>query len=436
MHIPIDTPKQTNRNGITLVEVIFAIGVALIGLVGLVSVLPIAGRRAQSAVNLNEGAALANNVFDELRARGALERAAWRVRADFDSSTTRARTRNMTLGMGATIDPGLAPADAIDNSLAFCIDPLFFSTSHSSLPEPRGSYVDYQAIGGNGYRRMLFPFYRAEHSPLVDPSLGTSDDTTWFAVNTTDGTRSGAGDFGSRMVRIGLAGPVVGAQTARESEAVVDDRNGVAINRTRDRSLHPTIQGQRVFNGGAIYGKQLSDGGLSWIATCNQLPGTQFMSVSVVIMHQRDRGFFTRQSDSGVAPNERANATDERLAWVSAPSGFNGGAGGSVTLSGAANTSDQLQTNDWIMLSRVTPNGSIHRWYRVVSVGKDSDRTTISDPLDSSMERNVWQHRVFLDGPDWSFAAIPPASVSFEDLTVATLVSGVVAVSEHVILIQ
>ena len=149
MHIPIDTPKQTNRNGITLVEVIFAIGVALIGLVGLVSVLPIAGRRAQSAINLNEGAALANNVFDELRARGALERAAWRVRADFDSSTTRARTRNMTLGMGATIDPGLAPADAIDNSLAFCIDPLFFSTSHSSQPQciDGGIEIASQGIG-------------------------------------------------------------------------------------------------------------------------------------------------------------------------------------------------------------------------------------------------------------------------------------------------
>ena len=62
-----------NRIGVTLVEVIFAIGVVLIGVVGLASVLPIAARRAQDAIDLNEASALASAVFDELKAKGALQ---------------------------------------------------------------------------------------------------------------------------------------------------------------------------------------------------------------------------------------------------------------------------------------------------------------------------------------------------------------------------
>ncbi len=45
-----------SRRAVTLVEVIFSIGVVLIGLVGVASILPLAGNRAQESMNMSAGA--------------------------------------------------------------------------------------------------------------------------------------------------------------------------------------------------------------------------------------------------------------------------------------------------------------------------------------------------------------------------------------------
>ena len=56
------------RSAVTLIEVIFSIGVILIGLLGLLSILPLAGQRAQDSVGLSVAPVLASNVQAELNA--------------------------------------------------------------------------------------------------------------------------------------------------------------------------------------------------------------------------------------------------------------------------------------------------------------------------------------------------------------------------------
>ena len=455
--------QHSRRSAVTLVEVIFAIGVALIGLVGLISVLPVAGRRTQDAVNLNDGAALAHAVFDELKARGLLRQSAWVAPYDFSFASVANGTNNV-----------IALTDS------WCIDPLFVASPASRFNEANDS-VDGYARGynrdsGNGYRRLLFPYYRAEQNPLVDPSISTDNtsgggpnNTRWWTPhvigtvinNSTnqgdpgDASNPGApvnfGDFHTRMLRVGLGRQfTTGIQTKIESETRVDDLNGLATNLTKDRTLNATLQGQQVVPGGFAFGKKLTDGDLTWLATCNRIPGTDFMNVSIVILRNRDRGFPTYRvlepDASGgsqvvaVADEPNKNAIDERLGYVSFASGFTGGAGGTVHIDAPVNTPSKISTSDWVMLSRrVVTSGvvnHIHRWYRIVSVGKEPQKLTVTDPV-HNVNREIWRHRLFLDGSDWSFG-FPggDADTSVVDNTYATIMTDIVAVSEHVVLME
>ncbi|NND96420.1 MAG: hypothetical protein HKN47_03715 [Pirellulaceae bacterium] len=441
--------QKHNRSAVTLIEVMFAMSVALIGLVGLISVLPIAGRRTQDAINLNDGAALAHSVFDELKARDLLKPSAWTVRFDNIAAP----------GSFHDIDPNGTVTNVLDFTDAWCIDPLFVSAPESQIDEASGGYFRlYDPATGNGYRRTLFPYYRAEQNPLVDPSLsegntpmGGPADTRWWtptAFGTNNTSSASDGDFGARMIRVGLArrGVPLTMQAGRESESTVDDRDGVATTETKDRTLNVTLQGQKAVFGGSDFGKQLTDGSLSWIATVNRLPGTNFANVSVVILRNRDRGFVTYPAVDGggatpVADEPGKNALDERLAYVTYATGFSGGAGGTIHLVGAANTPSNISTNDWIMLSRRTVAGNdFHRWYRIVSVTLEAQEGTFTDPVHGGT-RAVWQHKLFLDGPDWSFGFPTPGNVDTTaaaviDNTYATILTDVVAVSEHVILIE
>ncbi len=428
--------RNRKRHGVTLVEVIFAIGVVLIGLVGLASVMPIAARRAQDAIDLNEASALASAVFDELKAKGALQPSAWAVRNDVGAAA-----------------PGSVRfvMDAYPNATAWCIDPMYVSADVSRLADPNGFYTQFQAGGGNGYRRLLFPHYRADQNPLIDPSQPFSD--PW-------GTPAG---IRPRMLRVGIVRQQQdGLLRPREAEALVESLDGLATAKSKDRSLSVVAQTGRAVAGGSALGKRLTDGSLTWIATCNSTPGSRFMNVSIVIIRNRDRGFFTyrvsdtNDNDIGPATDSDQNSLAERLAYVSSATGFSGGAGGSVQLIGPAEDdtvsptiggiSPRIVTNDWIMLSRrLPPGGDVHRWFRVASVDEEPEFLDWTDPV-SGDTRRVWRRTLFLDGPDWSFGFPMPPGVGADaagnvagDIrfhTYATIVDDVVAVSEHMIRLQ
>lgn len=425
--------------GVTLVEVIFAIGVVLIGLVGLVSVMPIAARRAQDAIDLNEASALASAVFDELKAKGALRKSAWVVRNDIGSPS-----------------PGTlqsAHAALFQDVTAWCIDPMFVSADVSRLDDASGGYYSSYDPGdpasGNGYRRMLFPYFRREHDPLADPSV--RPDEFWFP------TGPPLGAIGPRMLRVGIMRQQGGLLLAREAEALVESLDEVATSKSEDRTLSVVSQTDRASATGSPLGKRLTDGSLTWIATCNQLPDSNYMSVSIVVIRNRDRSFFTYpatlSNNNTPASTAEGNATAERLAYVSEAYGFTGGAGGTVKIWGAAEddqaaaptggVSPQIVGNDWVMLSRqifapgsvagATPVGTIHRWFRVVSVDQEPTFRTQADPVHGD-PHEIWERTLYLAGPDWSFGFGTPHGV--RDDTYATIVDDVVAVSEHMIRVQ
>ncbi len=426
--------KNTTRLGVTLVEVIFAIGVILIGLLGLLSILPLAGHRSQDAISMNVGAALGDSVANDVMARGWITESNL-VNLDAPTPTTVERT------LGGSAESLIPP---------FCIDPML-----AASPPP--------ALANTSYNSNSFPFYNPAHDPLLDPSIATSINSPGFAGQ-------------PRMVRVRLSDLALTgstttvlepAQRLEAARTIVESVDDLPEYQPTDRSLPATIGGYRATGDatGLSYGKTLASGEFSWIITVDPFPGNESALMSVVIMRNRERisAFQTASID---APRE--NALSERVALVTNPVGFNGGAGGSVTLLSAGNTLSDLRSGDWIMLSRSTDptnaftraQSAVHRWYRVAAVTGEQelltpqanspgppktfvnllDGTSILLPdSDAAVDRTttqVWQKTVVLDGSDWQFSSVIPTGASTNSLTYATLMEDVVSVTERTISIS
>jgi hypothetical protein len=179
-----------------------------------------------------------------------------------------------------------------------------------------------------------------------------------------------------------------------------------------------------------------------------------YANLSIVIIRQRVVDVdYPVTAPSGTPYGPQDNGVSERVAYVTAASGFSGGAGGTDHLTASNVTSLELAPNDWIMLSAQLSGRAEHRWYRVVATDAEPeilipDSDTFLEPGLSNLPApsgvyrtgEVWRRRITLDGPDWSFnfqnAAGTPIATSdatFGDNTYATIVQGVVSVTERII---
>lgn len=382
------------RDGVTLIEVIFAIGVILIGLVGLMAVLPLAGSRARSSVALNTGTAVADAAFNRLVADEML------------------RPGRLFAADGGVINFAMGTVGSYSESL--CIDPVQAAINPSAAD--------------NGYNPDFFPHYHLNHNPLLDPSLPNDGSRTWPAVQ-------------PRLRRAGIQHTSGIAFNIEEALKLTDSADDLPTERPKDRTLNAFVKGTTATTTGVLgYGKRLQTGEYSWIATLNPQstrPSERFATLSVVVFRNRDRGFVFPTT---VAANPEANANSERLALVTEMRGFQGGAGGLVTLASAANTAANITENHWIMLSRFVPVPAglpaqqVHRWYRVAGTDGDPEYGVV-DPSDLGIAgapsgTKVWRRRLLLDGSDWSF---DPTNTY---PTFATIAQGVVSVTERMVRIR
>lgn len=373
------------RFGVSLVEVIFAMGVVLIGLLGVMSILPLAGNRAKDAVGLTVGSAMSDNVLREMMSQRWL-------------STNR---------LVAFTDAGVPTQP----TPPFCIDPLY-----PSLATVPGSVGNSPIIS---YDLRYFPYYLPKHDPSLDPSIqGSLDVTTPI----------------SRMRRVGVMQSSSGGILSRDQAyRIADSPDDLLLQRPKDKTLGPFRLGQSVSS--IPYGSRINSGEYSWIATVVPNPSPGYVTVSVIVMRNRERGY---SIPSMPASNPEQNATTERLASISSWSGFKGGAGGVVELLSSDKTVTRLRSGDWLMLTH--HNSQTHRWYRVASVEGDPQFAQVNQALvgvtSSRQPRPVWIRKVYLDGPDIAMGPVgtlPSGAFYSASAAFATLVEGVVSVTERVV---
>lgn len=409
------SPSVIHRTGITLIEVTFAIGVIMIGMVGLTAILPLAGSRAQDALNFDTAAAMSDGVLREVSSRRLLQQPASAALQPI-TSLDGIGLKNVTTGV----------------ILPFCFDPIFSADPPTSAT--------------HSYAQNYFPYYNVNHNPLLDPARSTSAPATGATAMPVQ----------PRMKRVGLNfrnpgyfSNFTGNVPAQLEVArtLAESPNDLDVLRPKDRSVPGFLSG--VFASGTTFaqGKRLPTGTYSWMITLDPDARSRYGSLSVVIYQSRERmSEFPAVNSSGDPTEAQDNAVSERLTLVTEEIGFRGGAGGSVTLVSSGATVSELTSNDWIMLSRhMDPSDTsgqydVHAWYRVV--GTDREATEIVAPADTTLGGftvplsslsgggAVWARNVLLDGPDWDFVSNAGIGNWY---TYATIVKDVVAVNEKTI---
>ena len=405
---PLSATRPSLTKGVTLVEVIFAIGVVLIGLLGLLSILPLAGQRGRDAISLSVGAEYGDRVMTELTSRDWLSNA---------SAAASGAT-----GTGARLVPFANPAaidfEDLSELPAICIDPLYVAQQDNTTV-PFAAYVD-----------RNFPYYGVNYDSLTNPSA-VGAQSTWPTTISVP-----------RMLRVGVSS-APSLATLDVARALVERSDDLVVSQPEDGSLPPSLSSLEA--AGSLYGKSFPSGEYTWLVTIDPSDeanrNSRFASVSVVVIRQRD---YRRDFPDATVTDPEQNGVAERTAYVTQAAGFRGGAGGSVTIASSAQVVADVSVGDWVMLSARAGDEPVHRWYRVLS-SSGGDRTVdvtaanlgcLLPPSYTPPPNQAWVGSLTLDGPDWDFGlANDNASDdnTFRNNTFMTIIPGVVSVTERLI---
>ncbi len=152
---------RRKRRGITVIEVLFSMGIALFGLMGIASLMLLAGRQAGDSNRSSEAQAIAHKWYSEFVSRG-LNKASEFYWCDDSVTTPVLRPFSKTLG-AVTSYPLKGSTTLLRRELgreSFCLDPYFFASRDiGNLPDDT-----------DWLRPSVFPYYADRYNPLLDPA--------------------------------------------------------------------------------------------------------------------------------------------------------------------------------------------------------------------------------------------------------------------------
>lgn len=392
------------RRGVTVLEVLFATGIAIFGLLGIYSLLPLAARQANEANEATEGQAYGQRYFSEFMTRGFNQTSNWRFFNDLPTESVRWQAFNQGANVNRT---GTSVVVSAANRHAICIDPGFFADQLTFADIGAYTFGPDQA-----YRMSFFPYYQDNYDPSSPggPGLPTF-------ISTPPNRRA-------RMLRVSLFDATSGRSVipAKVAEQLFRSLDDLSMERPEDATLPPF----RRFDGTGSRAYTKTE--FSWLATLvpNEVSSggaADYYTLSIVVMHRRDRSWFP--ATAPVSADDRNSAPQgERLLGViidgSIPSFTQGGR---ITVTAGQPVEEEIEVGDWLMLSKRLGTddsaGMVARWYRVI--GAERDPVIVPD----SSGATRWQRDLVLEGPDWIFDGANP--------TQATFLSNVVTVFERVI---
>jgi Tfp pilus assembly protein PilV len=397
------------RSGLSILEVLFAIGIVLVGLVGIASIIPLAARQATDSYLITNAGLLAENGYRQLLARRAYQPRPdqpWLVNSGADPRGVAGWLASPNV---ATLEGQAQASSPGSIGFGFCLDPLYVAANRDRVSEmPSGAYAP-----------IRFPAYGDNYNPLSPPSSPSND---WLPQ--------------PRMLRTSYPNPNAALlpmtyQQAQLGFGFADDfsnptdSNDSTLNRIRGFFANT----QAV----PIPTKAAARQELSWFATIspyesNSPQMSSYHTLSIVVVNRRS-----------MTPDFR----NERICWAvpAEPIGagelpYTGGAGFSIDLWASAETESSMKVGSWIMLSRwvkydqVPTPKPVFKWFQLVGIDAEAELFPAGvvdnpNPPPGSLPGPTWRRRVRLMGPDWLFSNSAP--------TTATLLSDAVTVHERVI---
>jgi hypothetical protein len=369
------------RRGVTLLEVLFAIGVAALGLLGAIAVFPVALSQARKGRTADMSAVGGESAIATFTVQGMHERSRWIA---WDAANSQP----------VFVPQTFQRSDSPFFGYSFCIDPMLFAHNAADDPANAGVWA---------------------HFPAVPQAA---------APNT-------------RMIRLTLhnGGPSMLA-TQMMSELMADKAFRIEDELMYERPSDETLPAAQLFTGmkdatgNPVPGRRQEEGRLTWFATLvpklnrdQPVDANGIASLSdeyvLSIVVCRDRA-----SGESLHVNDPANPEHPWNEWTAKilPNDFHSGGvgGGEVTITTNDTAVDAtfnreeyttLKSGQWVMLGRTIPGDvaavQYHQWYRV------------ADAAETVANGNRWSQDVSLIGPDWPADVMLPVGANEEcDVTI------------------
>ncbi|TWU60103.1 hypothetical protein Poly51_03770 [Rubripirellula tenax] len=433
--------KRFSRTGLSIMEVLFAIGVLLIGILGLASVIPVGANQSSDAVKFDKSSVAVQNLIDETVARVEAG-----TRSGFlspNTATTADRQSYFNVNVTRTM---------LRNG--FCVDPYFLTAADNRF--------DFTATqpGGTPHDRSLFPCFTPLFNPLTSPNgPGTTNaNQRWFNTNAT-GILGGP-----RMPRVAIGHSGFSYRPTGSAVTInVPTSPKYLIERDRaSQSSDPSlvIAEDDTLDAGRFYAKD-SAGNLIKDLDSGRFSAMSFVKsdafdatnvrITTVVFDRRELLTNPGAHDyTEPAPNtpldgeasfdmrqftfdyrDRPYYLGEQLLYVSgvdSGNSFAEGLGGTVevvTHRAIVPTGDieqdppgfkrgQLlmlirnqylpyQTTALASLTPTPPQQLNFAWFEIVEVRKEPEAVNIPDPVHTTVNRDVWRTQLELKGPPWIF---------------------------------
>jgi hypothetical protein len=357
------------RQGISLLEVLFAMFVLAVGLLGLAAMVPVGKHQVTEATHADRSTAIGVAAHNEIKVRDWLDPGTWAQR-NFVANTW---------------DPFTPSAD----NPTFIIDPLSVAANMAS-GSPDAQY--------NAFPYGTATFVGGTPQPLYKiPRI-----SVFIPTNTVPGVA-----MADRLFRS------------------LDDR---MFELPADATLRPRV----MMNGGVPLPTQSqSEGNYSWLVMVSPpgFPGGP-STVSVVVFYKRDLVVDT--SNPTAPPSERFVYLDLINGGLGGSFGGDAQLRETTSANAqAADKVLKVRPHQWILvsgqLSTPVPGSSpavylpVHKWYRVVST---SEMQSTASP---------WIVDVTLSGPDWNASAFRDVDGTGGKTMFATICDGVVGVFEKTV---
>lgn len=436
--IPLKTTFKTRaaRQGLSILEVMVSIGILVLGLLGVIALIPIAAQKLRQGIALDDATAVARAGAADIQAREGNNIRKWLRYQPTTFATPAAGTMNNLWGVQMALDPypvgDNTPSAFVNPSWAFCIDPMMYESALvQSATNRRPEFFPYQPQTPAG---GAFPGTAEIRTGLPSTNFGRMVRVTmnWNQVDWRQ--LAGSPQLTPAVLNVGLASSMCVSPDdlllTSPGQEPAEGMLGATVNQT-DASASQYDVSMNSWDTPAVTRiKRNNEGRLSWFATLVPLPGSmtsgvRYYTMSVAVVERRDMILDnTRETTLDSTEEQNQSVESERTMGVRFVGGGLGG--GEVQLVsyqatpalGLKNLS-RLREGNWIMISGPSGGamGHIYYWYRIGSI----------DPEPSIAGAEVVRTAT-LRGPDWP--SIPTyASGMYE----ATVVSNVINVYEQTI---
>lgn len=436
-------PRITaGRRGVTIIEVLFAIGIAIVGLLGVIALIPVGTYHANRSLTSDSATRIGLAAQREFILRGYSSPDMWR--GDFVGNDSPTDVTGWF--------PFLAPsASSKVTYMGFPLVPA--PTAANSFSYSTGNTWVNANAAGQGYWNVP----RGVHAFCIDPRLiathtanhtiPASDRLVRFPYYLDNDSTTNSGQNYPRMRRISVAAaptvfpnPAVvpnandltGPVTLAHANSIFISNDDLAIQvDDADKSVDPIPQMIEQLGNGAgpsVPVKQQYEGQYSWIATLAPKVGasnsaSELYILSIVVFKQRSLAL--------PGDNETTLPTERVVDFAVTSNGSTG----SIEVRLAANADPTtgpvfapeylaLSQGDWVLLQGATPAIPYFRWYQVIGAGGDA----------KASGNGMWERYVTLQGPEWLPATYPiPGATTAGQMV---MVDGIVGVYQKTIRLE